>query len=373
MNTQTAFSLFEENCVKPRFAASLEEAERVFQEEKDFFKEKFLRDMELACQRKAVLEPDEEGAYMDWELLRTNLLLGRDEYRIMLYGRNWFLSSGIQVGNTDVSLIMGIFRELVRQLTEDAKRYIGKIPPIMAEAHTAYLLPPFHEYVKELIRYAIADATELEAFRTLKKAEEFQIRVGECQEPGYLVYTEKRGKNWEEILTWLKQNEREAYCYQDFRGLDLSLQQLRAHDLRNADLRDAILEGADLCLSLLAETEFRRCRLKGAKLSGSILSGADFTGADMRQCHMEGTLIYDGKNRIESSRLVGYTKAEFAGANLQGAMFEECIYCGVDFREADIRGADFTGASLFRCQFSKEQLKQTEFTREQTEQMLSVR
>lgn len=373
MDTQAAFSLFEENCVKPRFAASLEEAERAFQEGKDSFRERFLRDMELACRQKAELEPDGEAAYMDWELLRTNLLLGRDAYRIMLYGRDWFLSPGIKVGETDVSLIMGIFRELVRQLTEDAKRYIGKIPPAMAEAHTAYLLPPFHEYVKELVRYAIADATELEVFGTLKKAEEFQIRVGECQEPGYLVYTQKREKDRDRILKWLRRNERGAYCFEDFRGLDLSYQNLSIHDLRNADLRDAVLEGTGLNLCILAETEFRRCRLKGARLSGSLLNGADFTGADMRQAHMEGTLIYDGRSRMEPRRLSGYAKAKFTGADLRGAVFRECIYCGADFIGADIRRADFTGASLFRCRFSREQLEQAEFTGEQKGHLLLSR
>lgn len=373
MDTQTAFSLFEENCVRPRFAASLKEAEQAFQEGKDSFRERLLGDMELACRQKAALEPDGEAAYMDWELLRTNLLLGRDVYRIMLYGRDWFLSPGIKAGETDVSLIMGIFHELVRQLTEDAKRYIDKIPPVMVEAHTAYLLPPFHEYVKELVRYAIADATELEAFVTLKKAEEFQIRVGECLEPGYLVYTQKREKDRDGILKWLMRNESGAYCFQDFQGLDLSTQDLTVHDLRNADLRDAVLEGTGLSLCILTETEFRRCRLKGARLSGSILNGADFTEADMRQAHMEGTLIYDGRIPMEPGRLSGYAEAKFTGADLRGAVFRECIYCGADFSGADIRGADFTGASLFRCRFSRDQLGQAEFTDEQRGQLLPVR
>lgn len=372
MAQRKAFSEFEESCIKPRFQASLREAEALFQQEKDIFKAQFLNNMDKICSQHSDIGSDRRFAYMTWELLRTRMRVNQDEYRIMLYGKDWYLEPGIEAGTMDASLILQVYYQLEYQLKEDAKRYVGKITPIDVEYHVSYLLPPFHEYIKELILYAIADATELEAFKGLRKEAEFQIRVGECLEPGYLVYMEKQKKCQEEILEWLKSNRQENFCFQDFQGLNFSGEDLSRYDLRNTDFRDAMLEGTKLCLSLLIGARFQRSSLREAKLCGSMLHGADFSGADLQKAHMEGTLMYDGKDSLNSWHLAGYPEGRFTGANLQEAVFRECIYCGADFREADLRGADFAGADLWRCRFTKEQLTQTGFTEEQKRQICLI-
>lgn len=373
MRKETAFHIFEENDIKPRLKTALEEAEACFQRDKDSFKEQFLVDMEAVCGRQEQLRPGEKTAYMDWELLRTNLSAEKDEYRIMLYGTEWFIGEGTEAGATDVSLIMGLYHNMVDRLKEDALRYVGKIPPLAVETQTALLLPPFHEYVKELIQYAVTDATELEAFRQLDKEAEFQIRVGGCLDPGFLVYMEDRDKDHTEIINRLQLNGRGSYCFQDFRNIDFSGLELAANDFRNADFRDAVMEETNLGLSLLTGARFRRSRLKGAKLSGSMLHGADFIQADLHGAHMEGTLMYDGKDASTAWRTTGYPAGTFAGADLRGADFRECIYCGTDFSGACLTGADFTGASLFRCRFTRGQLEQTSFTGEQRSQITLIK
>lgn len=365
MKTGTAFHDFEERCVKPRLKESLEEMERIFQEEKDQFQERFAEDMERVCGQQNKSGSDEKTAYMDWELLRTNLSAGKDAYRIMLYGKNWFLSEGAEAGTTDVSLMMKVYHDLERQLKEDAKRYVGKITPLEVEMHTAYFVPLFHEYIKELIQYAVGDAVEGKAFRCLKKEAEFQIRVGECLEPGYLVYKENGEKNREEIISWLEKNNREAYCYEDFQNMDFSGMEYSAHDFRNTDFRDAVMEETNISFSLLTGARFTRSRLPGADLRGSVLHGADFREADLRGAHMEGTLMYDGRGGTTERRLASYPAGRFAGADLRGADFRECIYCGADFRGANLKGANFEGSSLYRCRITKEQLEEANFTEEQ--------
>lgn len=370
MKMGTAFRDFEETYIKPRLTASLKEAEALFQKEKDSFRKQFLQDMEQVCERRNKSGEDIKIAYMDWELLRTNLHANQDVYRIMLYQDDWFLSDGIEAGATDVSLIMELYHGLERQLKEDAKRYVGNISPLAVETQTAYLLPPYHDYVTELIQYAVADATELNAFQRLNKNDKFQIRVGECLEPGRLVYMENREKDQNEILCWLESNKQNTYCFQDFRHMEFSGLELPLHDFRNTDFRDALMEQTNLCFSLLTGARFRRARLKGAKLSGSMMHGADFTGADLQKAHMEGTLMCDGKDASTKWRLAGYPSGTFNGADLSGADVRESVYCGADFAGAKLTGADFTGSSLFRCRFTKDQLEQTSFTEEQKTQIL---
>lgn len=72
----------------------------------------------------------------------------------------------------------------------------------------------------------------------------------------------------------------------------------------------------------------RRLKLAGKILNGLDLSGIDFTGTDFRRAHLNRT--------------------KFAGARLQGVMFDHAIAI-----EADFTGADLTQASLFSVVMQK--------------------
>lgn len=346
------FGMFERDYIKPGFGRCLERLEHTFQESKDGFREYFAGQLQQACSAWREGGPQYPWAYLCVELLRTRMRQGDYRCRLMAYAEPWYFGEGREAGEVDAAVILGQYHELEAELKQQAKRYGGRVSELETEEHMAYLLPAFHEYVKELVLYAIAQATETPGFKAMEKAGQFQIRVGECLEPGYLVYMENRDKDRDGLLEWIKKNEKEAYCYQDFRGLDLAGADMARHDFRYTDFRDAVLEKADLSLGLLLGARFQRADLRGCRMAGSMLHGADFTGADLREAQMEGSLMYDGKDAAMDGRLAGFPEGKFCNADLRGADFRRCVYCGADFRGAQLGGADFTGAALFRCRFT---------------------
>ena len=369
MNKVTAFERFEKLSIKPLFAEALCDLEVVFQEEKEQFKKEFIKIFQKACLNQKKIAPEQECAYIMLEFLRTNLLFHRYQYRIMFYGTKWYMKSGIFAGEFDVSVILECYHKLEEKLKEAAKRYVGKISPLEIESHLQRLLTPFQEYIKELILYAITDAVETEEFQKLNKAKELQIRVGECLEPGNLIYLEQKEKDREKIIEWLQKNLRETYCFQDFQFMDFSGMDFTFHDFRYTDFRDSMLEKADMKFSLLNGAKFRRTCLEYARFSGSMMHAVDFTEAKLQGAHLDYTICYDGKDSSTNWKLVGYPKGSFSGADLQGTNFTGCIYCGVNFCGANVNEANFHGASLYRCCFTEEQVAVLSLTEEQRGQI----
>lgn len=369
MGQPDIFKRYEQSCVRPRVTDMLYQMESVFQQEKKQFCVRFVKEFQSACYYQRKQKTEMECAYITLEFLRTRLCRQDYRYRIVFFGEDWYLGKENQAGMADLSEIFSLYHKLERELKEDAKQYMGKISSLEVENITVQYLPFFQEYAKELIRYGIQEATEQEEFRVLNKAKELQIRVGECLEPGDLIYMEQKEKDQEKLLNWLGENDKEAYCYQDFRGMDFAGCHIQAHDLRNCDFRDSNLEGADLSLGRMCGAWFVRSRLKGACLSGSILHGADFRKADLRKARMEKTFMYDGKKPGVGWRLVGYPEGSFVEADLREASFRECIYCGADFRGARLEGANFEGAQLYRCHFTDEQKAALILTEEQRAQI----
>lgn len=172
-----------------------------------------------------------------------------------------------------------------------------------------------------------------------------------------------------------------------------------------ADLKGANLQGADL-----SAVEWSRCVLSGADLSGAILSGAKLTGcvsdgntrwppgaaarnygvleivangeahgavlpegsdwsgrdlhglrgarmtagkANWTGANLEGADLSNaslGGGNFEGSRLVS---ANFAGANLGSSRFAAADLAGADLAQADVCGADFATANLANTNFDR--------------------
>lgn len=369
MNRSGAFEQFEEACIRPGWNEMMRQMERVFQQEKKQFRAQFTEDFQRACRFQTVHEPETECAYITVEFLRSSFCRQDYRYRIVFFGSDWYFGKGNPAGMTDLSVILCFYHQLEKKLKEDAQRYVGKIAPLEVEGVMVRFLPLFQQYAKELIYYALGEATEQDEFVSLRKGAEIQIRVGECLEPGELVFLERKEKDREKLLEWLKENRQESYHYQDLRGLDFSGCRLPSRDLRYCDFRDSNLEGADLSLGRMEGARFQRSCLKDASLAGSALHGADFTKADLRNARMERTLMYDGRGSGTGWRPVGFPEGSFVCGDLRDASFRECIYCGVDFRGAKLQGVDFRGAQLFRCRFTDEQKKALELTEEQKGQI----
>ncbi len=361
------FQLFQKKDVEPRIEEILADAEEVFQRTKDDFKQQFIREFSHVCQ--ALVKEERKPGYLMCHLLRTDLIRGEYRSPIVAYDRNWYLHKGIWVGELDTSELFGLYTKLWENLLQRAKRYVGKVSMPEVDSIMQEMVTPFYRYLKEMILYSIAEATETDSYLSMDKEEDFQIRVGEYLEPGDLVYQEQPEMDMKELKNWLEKNERKAYCFGDFKGLNLRDLILQNYDFRYADFRGSNLDKSNLSIGLLIGACFRNCQMKESNLTGSMLLNTDFKGADLERANLSYGVTYQGKDPGDTWRREGYTGSSFQESNLQGACLAGGVFIGADFRGARLMGCDFQETSLYRSRFTRKQLEDATLSRDQLEQI----
>lgn len=364
--------IFESRDVVDCLGKILKETESVFQDIKVKFRALFIHELCNACDFMGREEPEFKTGYLMYHLLRTDLLRGEYRYHIVMYDSQWYFHQSVWAGSIDTGDIFRLYGVLMERLQQKAKRYMGKVSPPLVDQVMLKLIKPFHLYIRELMLYSLAEATEAKTYRNLYREEDFQIRVGEYMEPGDLIYRELDKKEPDVLRTWLEENKENAYCFQDFKGVDFSRMNLLIHDFRYTDFREASLEGSTLSFSQMTGARLRRCRMRGCLLLGAVLHNADFTGADLEGANLSYSLSFEGKDTFDTRKLEGYTGSSFRDSSLKGAKFCRAVLCGADFTGADLTGTDFREAALFRCRFSTGQAEKAGLTTEQLEQIIAV-
>jgi uncharacterized protein YjbI with pentapeptide repeats len=145
-----------------------------------------------------------------------------------------------------------------------------------------------------------------------------------------------------EVAAWLGQYALSAYLGGAFMaGRDLAGADLRGADFSGADLREIMLEQADL-----RGAKFAGADLAGAVFTGARLDGADFSGANLAEtnfCGSEGEKI-----RFSNANLAGVRAldAKWPGAELAGAILDDCIGLNIDLSAANLDGSRAHRATL---------------------------
>ena len=148
--------------------------------------------------------------------------------------------------------------------------------------------------------------------------------------------------------------------------------------------------GRDLAKSDLAGVSVHKGKFEGSALRGSNFAGADLTGSsfkgsDVREANFDGTNLTDCT--LSASDLTGasfnktilvrtefsasdLTRAKFTDvklidtkltwSELKEAIFENCIFSGVDF-SSDLRGVSFDGQTFIGVRFDKAGLNEVSF------------
>ena len=132
----------------------------------------------------------------------------------------------------------------------------------------------------------------------------------------------------------------------DFRGADLSEQELRGQVYEEADFT-----GADLSSAVFEDCAFLRCRfertrLAFARLAGCKLIGSTFIRCDLRPLTVEGGDWSYAILRGEDLRGISFAGVRLAEADLSDADLTGCSLAGADLSHARLRGVKLHGADL---------------------------
>jgi hypothetical protein len=373
---------FENEDVKPVLNQTLIHLEEDFQRNKATYKKIFLEGFKDICERikevntnvevkveEEVETTQKKIGFMIYTLLRTRILDHKYVYKVIIYDKEWYLKDGIGVGELDVTLFYKHFEKMWQKLLKASKKYVLKISVLDVERIMLKHLDDFHKYVVELMRYSLIDAIETEEYMSIEKEDIFEIQAGEYYEPCDIIYMEHKEKNYKKIKKWLEKKERQSYCLQDFREIDLTNRDYTRIDLRYTDLRDSQLDGLNLTTSLLIGTKFKNSSMVGANLMVSMIHGANFEKADMTKADLQYCVAFTGKNEANQWKKTGFTEVSFKDSILKNANFTGATIIEGNFLGADLTNALFKEAKLYRSKFSKDQLKTVNFTKEQLEQI----
>ncbi len=319
------------------------------------FQDHFRQMCETVCRLQAENEIG-EISYLEYTFLFTNLIQKKELAQVRIYNDDWYFDAGQRaVGSFDYAFVFTKYRELWDEIMSSRKRFAGAVTAQEAISFLLLCASVFYRYVASIFRYSILPCVEAEPFLSMRRADEFEVNVGEYMAYTEAVYKENRTRTSADALRWFSLREEFAYAFEDFSGLDFSGADLSEIDLRYSDLRRTTLDGTDFQDSLLYGTRFCHASLRGADLRYCQIHEADFSGADLTDACFRVTTGYRGVPDTETWMLTGFRPINFQNANLTRA----------DFCRTKIRDADFTGAIMDGAKFSRRRLHEFALSPEQ--------
>jgi len=336
------------------------ETEGLFQCGFSSLSEAFKENFQEICREIAALQAAgnlDEIAYIEYTMLRSNIINKNYTAEIRTYGKEWFLCKNQRVvGQFDISDILQNLDKLWTDLLTTRKQYVGKVSSLDISEFIMDATPKFYTYVISLCRFSILDCIEQDYFKVIKKTPQFSINVGEYMAQTEPIYKENSEKDCKSLLKWFAKRHSYVYCFEDFSGLDFSNENFTNIDFRYSDLRNAILTNTSFLYANLIGARFCGAELENANFSYSILHEADFSGANLRKAKFYYSQANWGLLDKDEWKRVGLFKVSFRKANLQNANFTGANLIGADFTDAVMDGAIFDLVRKDELDLSPEQM-----------------
>lgn len=277
---------------------------------------------------KSIYEMQQTGekgriAYLQFSLLRTNILLNKHELRLDAYDESWYLDnvecSGIYEVNEILSPLSE-FADMVEALRKEsaATMTLGETQSRVFEESQKYLI-----FLAELIRLGMEKVICTEGYQMIIKAPVFVVCVGGLLDRVDILYKEDiTKKDAREIRRILQSGKRLSFTHEIYEKLDLSRGNYEGLKCLYSSFSGSDFTESNWNKSQLLFSDFSKCILKNSKMTETQLFDVDFSGAALDH-------------------------VTFAGAKLSQVSFKGATLTNVDFDGALlIKEVDFTDAIL---------------------------
>ena len=247
-------------------------------------------------------------AFINFSVLRTNILVRKHELRIDAYDENWYLDRIECSGTYDVSVLYRWLDTFADNLEATRKKYQGRLKlsdmqALIFEESNKYLI-----FVAELIRSAMKKAIQAAVYQKVKRHEVFMVCIGGYQDQFDILYkedsTEKDAKTVKRYLEKEKGRE-EPLTHEicegldlskgDFTGLKLMFSTFTGCDFTDTNLKGSVLLMNDFRKTTLNKTNLENCELLDVDFSGATLENIDFKGAKLKQVSFENATLINVK------------------------------------------------------------------------------
>ena len=138
-------------------------------------------------------------AFINFSILRTNILTKKHALRIDAYDQNWYRDRKECIGEYDISDFFkwhGKFESLLEAARKNSggRLTLADVQALVFKESYSYL-----RYVTEIIRIGMKKVAKTESFQNIKRYEQFIVCVGNYQDKTQIVYRFEEALIAEEI------------------------------------------------------------------------------------------------------------------------------------------------------------------------------
>lgn len=262
-------------------------------------------------------------AYLQFSMLRTNILLNQHELRLDAYDENWYLdlvecSSSYKV--KEVLTPLSEFADMVEALRKESamRMTLRETQSRIFEESRKYMI-----FLAELIRLGMQKVILTEGYQKIRKAPVFVVCIGGLLDRVDLLYKEDTTtKDAREVRRYFQSKEQLLFSYEICEKLDLSRGNYEGLKFLYSTFAGSDFTESSFHKSQLLFSNFSNCILKDTNMAGTQLFDVNFSGAVLEH-------------------------VSFAGAKLSQVSFEGATLTNVDFEGALlIEEVNFTNAIL---------------------------
>lgn len=260
-------------------------------------------------------------AYLQFSMLRTNILRNRHELRLDAYDDTWYMDMAECSGSFKVDEVLSPltkFSAMVEALWKEASTSmtLRETQSRIFEESQKYLI-----FLAELIRLGMQKAVETEGYRKFAKAPVFVVCIGGLLDRVDILYKEDTTvKDGKEIRRYLKSGERRLFSHEIYEQLDLSKGSYAGLKFLYSSFAGSDVTGSSFHESQLLFDDFRGCILKDTDMTGTQMFDVNFSQAQLENVSFAGAKLNQ----------VSFQGAELSNVDFDGALLME----EVDFTDA---------------------------------------
>lgn len=240
-------------------------------------------------------------AFINFSILRTNILAKKHFLRIDAYNQNWYSDRAECSSKYDVGEIYQ-WLEKFESVLEAARKNLGgslKLADLQAlifEESDKYL-----PYVAEIIRIGMKKAAETESYQKMNRHEVFVVCVGSFQDHSLIVYKEDITEKDAKAVKLHLQAKQQVYAYEICEKLDLSggdyedikimFSSYSGCDFTGSSFKKSIMIGNSFHNAVLKDTNFEHLQAFDIDFSGAVLENVSFKGAKLARISFVGAKL----------------------------------------------------------------------------------
>lgn len=253
-------------------------------------------------------------AYLQFSMLRTNILLDRRELRLDAYDEAWYLdmaecSSSFKAD--EVLSPLAEFAAMVEMLRGESLMgmTLRETQSRIFEEGRKYLI-----FLAELIRLGMQKAVQTEGYQKIAKAPVFVVCIGGLLDRVDILYKEDRTvKDGREVRRYLQSGKQQLFSheicerlnlsrgnyeglkflYSSFSGSDVSRSSFHGDQLLFCDFQTCILKDTDMTGTQMFDVDFSKAQLEHVSFAKAKLSQVSFQGAALSHVDFTGALLME--------------------------------------------------------------------------------